>query len=43
MIKFDSDAFIKEMEKEGIQDTPIQFEDFETYEEMSERELRGGI
>ena len=42
-VQFDSEAFIREMELDGTEDTPIQFEDFETYEEMSERELRGGI
>ena len=43
-VKFDSEAFIREMEsQEGMEDTPMQFEDFEDYEQMSERKLRGGI
>ena len=45
MLKFDSEAFIKEMESlEGVE-TPLDYEDFEQeeYERMNERDLRGGI
>ena len=46
MLKFDSDSFIKEMENlEGVEETPLDYEDFELeeYEKMNERDLRGGI
>ena len=46
MNKFDSDAFIKEMESlEGVEETPLDYEDFELeeYEKMNERDLRGGM
>ena len=46
MLKFDSEAFIKEMENlEGVEETPLDYEDFELeeYEKMNERDLRGGI
>ena len=46
MYKFDSEAFIKEMESlEGVEETPLDFEEFELeeYEKMNERDLRGGI
>ena len=46
MYKFDSEAFIKEMENiEGVEETPLDYEDFELekYEKMNERDLRGGI
>lgn len=46
MLKFDSEAFIKEMESlEGVEETPLDYEEFELeeYEKMNERDLRGGI
>ena len=46
MLKFDSEAFIKEMESlEGVAETPLAYEEFELeeYEKMNERDLRGGI
>ena len=46
MLKFDSEAFIKEMESlEGVEETPLDYEEFEQeeYERMNERDLRGGI
>ena len=46
MYKFDSEAFIKEMESlEGVEETPLDYEEFELeeYEKMNERYLRGGI
>ena len=46
MYKIDSDAFIKEMESlEGVEETPLDYEDFELeeYEKMNERDLRGGM
>ena len=50
MYKFDSEAFIKEMEEldKGIEETPLDYEEFEIWlnnqhEEMTERDLRGGI
>ena len=47
MYKFDSEAMIKELEEVyGVDDTPISYEDFEEFmqhEEMTERELRGGM
>ena len=46
MLKFDSEAFIKELESlEGVGETPLDYEDFELeeYEKMNERDLRGGI
>ena len=48
MYKFDSEAFIKEMESlENIEETPLDYEEFESwYEEHqqeTERGLRGGL
>ena len=49
MFKFESEAFIKEMESlEGVEETPLDYEEFEIWlnnqhEEMTERDLRGGI
>ena len=48
MLKFDSEAFIKEMESlEGVEETPLDYEEFESwYEEHqkeTERGLRGGL
>ena len=46
MLKFDSETFIKEMESlEGVEETPLDYEDFEQeeYEKMNERDLKGGI
>ena len=48
MLKFDSEAFIKEMESlEGVEETPLDYEEFESwYEEHqkdTERGFRGGL
>ena len=47
MYKFDSEAMIKELEEiYGVDETPISYEDFEEFmqhEEITERELRGGM
>ena len=48
MLKFNSDEFIKEMESlEGVEETPLDYEEFESwYEEHqqeTERGLRGGL
>ena len=48
MLKFNSDEFIKEMEEiYGVEDLPLDYEDFENYieeyEKQTERDLRGGI
>lgn len=50
MYKFDSDAFIKEMEElEGVKETPLDYEEYEAYlffkehEKQYERDLRGGF
>ena len=48
MYKFNSEAFIKEMEElEGVEETPLDYEEFESwYEEHqqeTERGLRGGL
>ena len=49
MLKFDSEAFIKEMESlEGVEETPLDYEEFEIrlnnqHEEMTERELKNDI
>lgn len=47
MYKFDSEAFIKELEEmEGVEDTPLEYEDYELYmevEEMKERDLKGDV
>ena len=42
---FDSEAFIKEMESlDTVEDTPMDYEEFEEYyEQITERELRGGL
>ena len=42
---FDSEAFIKEMESlDTVEDTPMDYEEFEEYyEQITERELRGGM
>ena len=44
-MKFDSEAFIEEMESiQGVEDSPMDYEDYEEYyEQITERELRGGI
>ena len=44
-MKFDSEAFIKEMESiPGAEDTPMDYDDYEEYhEQITERELRGGL
>ena len=48
MYKFDSESFIKEMEEiYGVEDLPLDYEDFENYieeyEKQTERDLRGGM
>ena len=48
MLKFDSEAFIKEMESlESVEETPLDFEEFENwyeeYQQETERGLRGGL
>ena len=50
MYKFDSDAFIKEMEElGGVEEAPLDYEEYETYlffkehEKQDERDLRGGF
>ena len=44
MYKFDSDEFIKELEElEGVEETPLDYEEFEEHEQITERDLRGGI
>ena len=47
MYKFDSEAMIKELEEiYGVDDTPIDYEEFEEYieyEKITERDLRGGM
>lgn len=47
MYKFDSEAFIKELEEmESVEDTPLEYEDYELYmevEEMKERDIKGDI
>ena len=41
---FDSEAWIKEMESmQSVEEKPFNFEDYEEYEIMTERELRGGL
>ena len=41
---FDSEAFIKELESmQDVEEKPFDFEDYEEYEIMTERELRGGL
>ena len=44
-MKFDSEAFIKEMESlPGVEDSSMDYEEYEEYQEqISERELRGGL
>ena len=44
-MKFDSEAFIKEMESiQGAEDIQMDYDDYEEYhEQISERELRGGL
>ena len=50
MYKFDSDAFIKEMEElGGDEETPLDYVEYEAYlffkehEKQDERDLRGGF
>ena len=48
MLRFNSDEFIKEMEEiYGIEELPLDYEDFENYleeyERQTERDLRGGL
>jgi hypothetical protein len=42
---FNSEAFIKEMESlDTVEDTPMDYDEFEEYyEQITERELRGGM
>ena len=50
MFKFDSDAFIKEMEElGGVEEAPIDYEEYEAYmyykdkEQITERDLKGDM
>ena len=47
MYKFDSEKMIKDLEEiYGVDDSPLDYEEFEEFmqhEEMTERDLRGGI
>ena len=46
MTKFDSEAFIKEMESlDGVEETPLDYEEFESwqYEKITERDLKGDL
>ena len=46
MLKFDSEAFIKEMESlDGVEETPLDYEEFEIwqYEQITERDLKGDL
>ena len=48
MLRFNSDEFIKEMEElEGVEETPLDYEEFESwyeeYQQETERGLRGGM
>ena len=44
-MKFDSEAFMKEMESiQGVEDTPMDYDEYEEYYSgITERELRGGL
>ena len=48
MYKFNSDEFIKEMEElEGVEETPLDFEEFESwyeeYQQETERDLKNDL
>lgn len=47
MYKFDSEAFIKEMEElDGVEETPLDFEEFESWYEnvlQTERDLKNDL
>ena len=48
MYKFDSEAFIREMEEMYVvEDLPLDYEEYENYieeyEKQTERDLRGGL
>ena len=47
MYKFDSEAFIKEMESlQNIEETPLDYEEFEEFmkhEQINERDLKNDI
>ena len=45
MSYFNSEAFIKEMESlDTVEDSPMDYDEFEEYyEQITERELRGGM
>lgn len=46
MYKFDSDAFIKEMEElGGVEETPLDYEEYELeqHEKQTERDLKGDM
>lgn len=49
MYKFDSDAFIKEMEEleKGVEETPLDYEEYEASlvwgEQITERDLKGDM
>jgi DNA replication initiation complex subunit (GINS family) len=41
---FDSEAFIKELESmQDVEEKPFDFEDFEEYEIMTERDLKNDL
>ena len=41
---FDSEVWIKEMESmQDVEEKPFNFEDFEEYERMSERDLKNDL
>ena len=40
MLKFDSEAFIKEMESlDGVEETPLDFEEFESWYEEYQKQV----
>jgi hypothetical protein len=47
MLRFNSDEFIKEMEElEGVEETPLDFEEFESWYEnelQTERDLKNDL
>ena len=46
MYKFDSEAFVAEMESlDGVEETPLDYEEFESwqYEKITERDLKGDL
>lgn len=44
MLRFNSDEFIKEMEElEGVEETPLDFEEFESWYEEHQQETERGL